>query len=116
MELGGQAFSNVPAFTEPDTSLVPEDPPAWWPESDGTIGREFLKQFFVVIDYPGSSVALYDYDKEPEGHACNGPRMPLVDHAEGVIVKEVELDHGPVTAIWEHRCVPFIHPEGSRTG
>ena len=90
----------VEAFVIPDSSPVHGDPPDWWPKSDGTIGREFLKQFLVVIDYASQKITLYDFNDLRDAN-CGGTTVPLIHHNEGIFVTEVKVDYGVSTAIWD---------------
>ena len=101
LELGGTRFTEVSAFTgETHEGSVLGDPPGWRPKSDGTIGRDFLKRFLVVVDYQNKRITLYR-DTESEEAPCAGPAIALIDHSEGIYASDVQVDHGTYTAIWD---------------
>lgn len=96
LTLGGTEFRDVAGFVW----TVPKDLANRRPVIDGIVGREFLNAFRVVYDYPGSTISLSD-GRDGETTACRGTAVPLVEHSEGIVVTEVELDDGVVRALWD---------------
>ena len=96
LTLGGTVFRDVTGFvwTVPPYFANSE------PGIDGIIGREFLNEFRVVYDYPGSRILLTDGQSD-ETTACQGTAVPLIEHPEGIVVTEVGLDDLTVRALWD---------------
>ncbi len=94
--LGGSRFRDVAGFVW----AVPQGLRNSKPAIDGIIGREFLNEFRVVYDYPGARILLEERGSD-EASACRGTPVPLVEHPEGVVVTEIDLDFGTVRALWD---------------
>jgi len=69
---------------------------------DGLIGRDFLKQFVVVFDYPSRVVTLYSpKERKAADAACTGDPVPTIPDPDGIIVSMAVSDHGPMTMLWD---------------
>ena len=98
--IGEIQFNDIPAFTRAEFETSHTEDQDWWPQFDGTIGREFLKQYIVVFDYLGSTLTLSDYD-DAIVHGCGDKAFPLLEHEEGIIVSGAKVDHGNFDVIWD---------------
>lgn len=96
LTLGGSEFRDISGFVW----TVPKALANTVPAIDGIIGREFLNDFLVVYDYPGSKIVLADRRSE-DGAGCRGTAVSLVEHPEGVVVTEAELDGHSLRALWD---------------
>ena len=69
---------------------------------DGQIGRDFLKQFVVVFDYPSRTVTLYSpHERKAADRACSGDLVPTISGPDGIIVSVATSDHGPLRMLWD---------------
>ena len=69
---------------------------------DGLIGRDFLKQFVAVFDYPSRIVTLYSaHEREAADRACTGERVATIPDPDGIIVSVATSDHGPLRMLWD---------------
>jgi len=69
---------------------------------DGLIGRDFLKEFVVVFDYPSRIVTLYSaQERKAADRACNGDLVPTIPDPDGIIVSVATSDHGPLRMLWD---------------
>ena len=96
LTLGGSEFRDISGFVWTVPNALANTVPA----IDGIIGRDFLNDFLVVYDYPGSKIVLTDRRSE-DGAGCRGTTVSLVEHPEGVVVTEVELDGHNLRALWD---------------
>ncbi|HZZ93622.1 MAG TPA: hypothetical protein VFE23_13760 [Usitatibacter sp.] len=69
---------------------------------DGLIGRDFLKRFVVVFDYPSRVVTLYSpQERKAADRACGGDLVPTIPDPDGIIVSVATSDHGPLRMLWD---------------
>jgi hypothetical protein len=70
--IGGHTFQNVPVVQ----AVVDASGNA--PPVPNAIGKSFLSQYFVVVDYAGASMSLWPPDtKNPAGVDCGRTRIPM---------------------------------------
>jgi hypothetical protein len=94
MTIGGKTFRNVVvAQAEPN-----EDGPA----VPGSIGRHFLYQYLVVIDYPGSAIKLWPRDSEAGRATCGNTRMPMERTKEShLVISTFSTPAGSFRLVWD---------------
>jgi hypothetical protein len=97
IRVGGRQFTNLDAI---EAEAVPNGPAA-----ASVLGRAFLKQFVVIIDYPGRMMILLDPavpDVEAESMGCKGTRVPFEESSEAdLVVTRVKMDGATVRLGWD---------------
>ena len=96
--IGGQAFQNVTVLQ------APQHPPGNGPPVPNGIGRHFLSQYFVVVDYAGASITLWPSNaKTTVSKNCGRTRIPL-EHSEEdteLAVSDFDTELGRVRLLWD---------------
>ena len=95
--IGGHAFQGVTVVQAPVRSAG-EEPPV-----PNAIGRQFLDQYFVVVDYAGGSITLWPPGtKNPAGSNCGRTRIPMQHSEEDrLAVSDFETTSGRVRLGWD---------------
>jgi predicted aspartyl protease len=97
IRVGGRLFTNLDAI---EAEAVPNGPAV-----ASVLGRDFLRQFVVIIDYPGRTMVLLDPavpDVEAEAMGCKGTRVPFEKSSEtNLVVTRVEMDGATVRLAWD---------------
>jgi hypothetical protein len=97
IRVGGRLFTNLDAI---EAEAVPNGPAV-----ASVLGRDFLRQFVVIIDYPGRKMVLLDpavTDVEAESMGCKGTRVPFEKSSEAdLVVTRVEMDGATVRLGWD---------------
>jgi hypothetical protein len=93
--IGGHTFNDVRVVQ----ALVPvaeNGPPV-----PNAIGKYFLSEYFVVVDYTRASISLWTPDTNPAGENCGRTRIPMESTAEDrLAVSEFETPSGRVRLLW----------------
>jgi hypothetical protein len=94
--IGGHTFRDVRAVQE--VVQAGEDAP----ELSNAIGKHFLSQYFVVVDYAGGSITLWPPDtKNPVGTDCGQIRIPMERTTEAQLaVSTFDTEAGHVRLLW----------------
>jgi predicted aspartyl protease len=96
--IGGHPFQNVTVIQ------APQHPPGNGPPVPNGIGRHFLSQYFVVVDYAGASITLWPSNaKTTVSKNCGRTRIPL-EHTEEdteLAVSEFDTQVGRVRLLWD---------------
>ena len=94
--IGGHTFNDVRVVQ----ALVPAAENG--PPVPNAIGKHFLSEYFVVVDYTGASISLWPPDtKDPAGENCGRTRVPMEPTAEDrLAVSEFETPSGRVRLLW----------------
>jgi len=97
LRVGGRTFTNVDAI---EAHEIPNGPAV-----ANVLGREFLKQFIVIIDYPGSLMTLLSPDTpdaEAEAMGCKGARASFERSSEpGLVITRVKVDEATLRLGWD---------------
>lgn len=97
IRVGGRLFTNLDAI---EAEAVPNGPAV-----ASVLGRDFLRQFVVIIDYPGRKMVLLDPavpDVEAESMGRKGTRVPFEKSSEAdLVVTRVEMDGATVRLGWD---------------
>jgi len=94
--IGGRTFNDIRVVQ----AMVPasgEGPPV-----PNTIGKHFLSQYFVVVDYARASINLWPPDaKDPAGMNCGPTRIPMEPTAEDrLAVSDFDTPSGRARLLW----------------
>jgi hypothetical protein len=95
LRLGGQVFHNVRGYERLQAASGGFGGAAF----DALIGRDFLKQFTVVVDYPRRRFELHD--PAVGASVCGRPTAKLTQNVDGFFASTVETDHGPLQLVWD---------------
>ena len=105
--IGGHTFQNLRvvqalAHADDDGAPVPN-----------AIGKHFLSQYFVVVDYAGESVSLWPPGtKNRAGMNCGRTRIPMEPTAEDrLAVSDFDTPSGRVRLLWGTGSTYSILPE-----
>ncbi len=97
LRVGGRLFTNVDA--------IEAEPTQEGLAVANVLGREFLRRFIAVIDYPGRMMTLLSpetTDAEAEAMGCKGTRVPFErTSAPGLVITRVKLDGATVRLGWD---------------
>jgi len=97
LRVGGRLFPNLDAI---EAETIPGGPPV-----PNALGREFLRQFIVLMDYPGRRMTLLSpktADAEAEAMGCKGARVPFeLTTAPALVITRVKLDGATVRLLWD---------------
>lgn len=108
IRVGGRLFTNLDAI-EAETIL--NGPPV-----PNGLGREFLRQFIVLMDYPGRMMTLLSpetADAEAEAMGCKGTRVPFErTSAPGLAITQVKLDGAAMRLAWDTGATYSSLPAG----
>jgi hypothetical protein len=94
--IGSHTFQNIRVVQ----ALVPaggDGPPV-----PNAIGKHFLSQYFVVVDYEGASISLWPPDtKNPGDVDCGHTRIPMAPTVEDrLAVSDFDTASGRVRLLW----------------
>ena len=106
IRVGGRAFTNLDAI---EAGEIPNGPSV-----ANVIGREFLRQFIVLIDYPGRMMTLLSpetTDAEAQAMGCKGARAQIERaSAPGLVITRVKVDDATLRLAWDtgarHSALP----------
>lgn len=97
IRVGGRLFTNLDAI---EAETIPNGPAV-----ANVLGREFLRQFIAIIDYPGRMMTLLSpqtADAEAEAMGCKGTRVPFErTSSPGLVITRVKLDGATVRLGWD---------------
>jgi len=98
LRVGGRLFTNLDAI---EAEVIPNGPAV-----ANVIGGVFLRQFIVIVDYPGRMMTLLSpetTDAEAAAMGCTGARAPLETKASepGLVMTRVKLDGATVRLGWD---------------
>jgi hypothetical protein len=94
--LGGASFRDVPGFERKQATSGDFGGPAPF---DAVIGRDFLVNYTVVVDYPDRRFELYSPDAGPQ--ICGSPTATMKTTSDGLWTSEVTTDHGRFEMVWD---------------
>jgi len=94
--IGGHAFQKLHVVQA--LAYAPGD----GPQVPNEIGKHFLSQYLVVVNYAGASISLWPPDtKNPAGVNCGRTRAPMVPTAEDrLAVSDFATPSGRVRLLW----------------
>lgn len=94
--IGGRAFQDM-RVVQAVVHVAGDEPPV-----PNAIGKHFLSQYFVVVDYAGASISLWPPDtKNPAGMDCGRIRIPMESTAEDrLAVSDFDTPSGRVRLLW----------------
>jgi hypothetical protein len=94
--IGGHTFQNVRVVQ----ALAPAG--GGGPPAPNAIGKHFLSQYFVVVDYAGASISLWPPDtKNPAGVDCGRTRIPMARTEEDRLAVSVfDMPSGRARLLW----------------
>ena len=94
--IGGHTFQNL-RVVQALVHAAGEGPPV-----PNEIGKHFLSQYFVVVDYAGASISLWPPDtKNPAGMNCGRTRIPMEPTKESrLAVSNFDTPSGRVRLLW----------------
>jgi len=97
VSIGGQTFRDMVVIQAPDRVA------GGGPAVPNAIGRQFLSQYFVVVDYAGASITLWPPDtKDPAGTDCGRTRIPMQHtEEERLAVSDFETPSGRIRLGWD---------------
>lgn len=111
LRVDGRVFRDVDAI---ESEAIADDPPV-----PNVLGREVLRQFIVVMDYPGRMMTLLPLetaDAEAEKLGCKGTRVPFERaSAPSLVVTEVKLDGATMRLAWDTGAQYSTLPAGVAT-
>jgi predicted aspartyl protease len=111
MRVGGRLFTGLDAI---EAETIPNGPPV-----PNVLGREFLRQFIVIMDYPGRTMTLLSpetADAEAEAMGCKGSRVSFErTSAPGLAITQVKLDGATMRLAWDTGATYSSLPAGSVT-
>jgi hypothetical protein len=97
IRVGGRLFTNLDAI---EAEPIPNGPAV-----ANVLGREFLRQFIAIIDYPGRRMTLLSRetaDADAEAMGCKGTRVPFESTSTpGLVITRVKLDGATVRLGWD---------------
>lgn len=98
IRVGGRLFANLEAI---EAETIPDGPPV-----PGVLGREFLQQFIVIVDYPGRMMTLLSpetTDAEAEAMGCRGARASFAPTPTepGLAISRVVVDGASLRLAWD---------------
>jgi hypothetical protein len=109
VRIGGRSFTNLEAIEAHEA--IPNGPPV-----PNVLGREFLRQFIVLVDYPGRMMTLLSpqtADVEAEAMGCKGTRVPFErTSAPGLAITQVKLDGATMRLVWDTGATYSSLPAG----
>ncbi len=94
--IGGHTFQEIRVVQAMDNAAGDGPPVA------NAIGKHFLSQYFVVVDYAGAAISLWPPDtKDPAGMNCGRTRIPMAPTAEDrLAVSDFDTPSGRVRLLW----------------
>lgn len=111
IRVGGRLFTNLDAI---EAVPIPNGPAV-----ANVLGREFLRQFIAIIDYPGHMMTLLSpdtADADAEALGCRGTRVPFERvSAPGLVVTQVKLDGATMRLGWDTGAQYSALPAGVAT-
>lgn len=97
IRVGGRLFTNLDAI---EAKAIPNGPAV-----ANVLGREFLRQFIVIVDYRGRMMTLLSPETanaEAEAMGCKGTRVPFERAPEpGLVITRVKMDGATVRLGWD---------------
>jgi hypothetical protein len=97
--IGGRTFQNI-RVVQALVHTAGDGPPV-----PNAIGKHFLSQYFVVVDYAGASISLWPHDtKNPAGMNCGRTRIPMQPTEEDrLAVSDFDTPSGRVRLLCDSR-------------
>jgi hypothetical protein len=94
--IGGHTFDDIRVVQ----ALVPTDGDG--PPVPNAIGKHFLSQYFLVVDYARKSIGLWPPDtKNPADVNCGSARIPMEPTVEDLLaVSDFDTPSGRVRLLW----------------
>jgi hypothetical protein len=104
--IGGRAFSDV-VVTQAESRPAGGGPPV-----PGSIGRELLSHYFVVIDYARKSIDLWPDNARSSAAGCGTNKVPMERTKDpGLVVLSFSTPSGPMRAVLDTGATYSIMPE-----
>jgi hypothetical protein len=104
--MGGGALRDV-VVTQAETGVPGGGPPV-----PGSIGRELLSHYFLVIDYAGSSMALWPANTKSPVASCGSKRLPMERTSDpDLVVVNVSTSFGTIRALLDTGATYSIMPD-----
>ena len=93
LRLGGHIFRNVPGYErgEANSGVTSGFP------FDVVVGRDFLGQYAVIVDYPANRIELHDPATKP----CSPGDAALARNADGLWMTTVGTDRTDLQMVWD---------------
>lgn len=109
IRVGGRLFTNLDAI---EAETIPNGPPV-----PNVLGREFLRQFIVIMDYPGRVMTLLSpetTDAKAEAIGCKGTRVPFepTPTEPGLAISRVKVDGATLRLGWDTGATYSSLPAG----
>lgn len=109
IRVGGRLFTNLDAI---EAETIPNGPPV-----PNVLGREFLRQFIVIMDYPGRVMTLLSpetTDAKAEAMGCKGTRVPFepTRTEPGLAISRVKVDGATLRLGWDTGATYSSLPAG----
>ena len=97
IDIGGRALRDTVVIEAPARE-GPNGPPV-----PNSIGRQFLSEYFVVVDYAGGAITLWPPDPGNADRAkCGATRIPMArTEEEHLAVSVFETASGPLRLLWD---------------
>ena len=95
MTIGGQTFHNVTVIQAPEQGGTP---------IPNGLGRQFLSQYFVVLDYAGGSITLWPPGSASRARVNCGPTRISMEHTEEddqLVVTSFDTGSGSIRLLWD---------------
>lgn len=94
--IGGHAFQDL-RVVQAVVGAAGDGPP-----TPNAIGKHFLSQYFVVVDYAAASITLWPPDTvNPAGMNCGRARIPMErTEEERLAVSDFDMPSGRVRLLW----------------
>lgn len=94
--IGGRTFKDL-RVVQAMVHASGDDPPV-----PNAIGKHFLSEYFVVVDYAGASISLWPRDtKDPAGANCGRTRIPMESTVEDrLAVSKFNMSSGSARLLW----------------
>jgi hypothetical protein len=96
MRLGGATFDDIPGFERKQAASGDFGGPQLF---DAVLGRDFLVNHTVVVDYPNKRIELHALDAGPT--VCKTPTASMIATPEGLWTSMMTTDHGQFVMVWD---------------
>jgi hypothetical protein len=105
--IGGHTFQDI-RVVEAVAPAADGGPPV-----PNAIGKHFLSQYFVVVDYARATISLWPPDnKDPARTSCGLTRIPMKPTAEDrLAVSDFDTPSGRVRLLWDTANIHSMLPE-----
>jgi predicted aspartyl protease len=106
VQIGDQTFLDMTVVQAPDAAG--EGPPV-----PNGIGRQFLSQYFVIVDYASASITLWPPSANTTaGLNCGHTLIPMEHTREAaLVVSRFDTQSGPIRLLWDTGATYSMLPE-----